>query len=354
MGSDGVGNVTRPIVAETVLHLSDEEIAGFLEGDLTHEEQMRVDRHIAACQACARDVADTAAILAGVGLLAPPKLFHPLEHLLERLNRRVPLSVLGWHILLETLTYLLLTVTLGWAGPPLPWHSTHGKTLWTGLILLVLTTHFLWLQPRLRTLIRDLWRAGASPASLEHLNRRLAWLQGWPLGGLWLFAAMYLPNNALNLLSSRPVTWEYAKETLITLYEGFPFVAMLWGASWGGFFWRAIVVSTHAQPEMRVIAILERARKLALAWVALGSVGATAFLFVNIRTAVPAALLWWWVSALVTILLLLWAGYVHLDYRLSRRGDQAARLTGALALRFLLTLTLALTPFLALVPLHID
>jgi len=46
----------RPTEASELVHLSDAELAGYLDHDLSADERRRVETHIDACQACRREV----------------------------------------------------------------------------------------------------------------------------------------------------------------------------------------------------------------------------------------------------------------------------------------------------------
>jgi hypothetical protein len=327
-------------MTESHIHLSNERVAAYLEGVLADRERAQMERHLAACPDCLRHVAGTAALLAEANLLPPPSLYHPLERVLRWFQRWIPLPILGWHIALESLAYILWAATVGLAGRPIPWHASARLVLMIWPVLLVTTTHMLWLQPQFRSLVRGFWRAGASPYALRLLERRIAWLQGWPLGGLWLFVGLEVINNISNILGSRPVPLEYAKDTVIGLYEGLAWLALLWGTICGGFVWHAVAAMLRDQPALRASPVVEGARAIALGWVALASIGATAYLLIAARIAVSAAFLYAWATIVTGVLLLLWAGYAHLELRLSHRGGRSGwqhvafglRLTGALIL----------------------
>src|SRR5437764_398742 len=64
-GSAGTrwGDVTRATATEERRHLTDDEVAAYLDGELTGRERGRLGRHLATCRLCARQVAATAALL---------------------------------------------------------------------------------------------------------------------------------------------------------------------------------------------------------------------------------------------------------------------------------------------------
>jgi hypothetical protein len=325
-------------------HLSDERVAAYLEGALPERERAQMERHLAACPGCLRHVAGTAVLLSEADLIPPPPLYHPLEHMLRWFQRWIPLPILGWHIALESLAYLLWAATVRLAGRPIPWHASARLVLTIWPVLLITTTHMLWLQQRFRALLRDFWRAGVSPDALQLLERRIAWLQGWPLGGVWLFVGLEVLNNISNILGSRPVPLEYAKETVIGLYEGLAWLALLWGTVCGGFVWHAVAAMLRDQPALRASPAVESARAVALGWVALASVGATAYALIATRIAVSAAFLYAWATIVTGVLLLLWAGYAHLELRLSREGSRSGWQHVAFGLRLAAALILTLIP----------
>lgn len=332
-------------------HLSDERVAAYLEGALSEGERAPVERHLAACPDCLRHVAETAALLAETHLLPPPSLYHPLERVLRWFQKLIPLPILGWHIALESLAYLLWAATVGLAGTPIPWHASARLILTIWPVLLIATTHMLWLQARFRTLVRGFWQANASPASLRLLERRIAWLQGWPLGGLWLFVGLEVMNNVSNILGSRPVPLEYAKESVIGLYEGLAWLALLWGTVCGGFVWHAVAKMLQDQPALRASPVVERARVIALSWVALASSGATAYLLIAMHITVSGAFLHGWAAIVTGVLLLLWAGYAHLELRLSRWGNRDIWQHATFSLRLAVALVLTLVPLAVVVSL---
>jgi len=328
------------------LHLADERVAAYLEGALREGERAQVERHLATCPRCLRHVADTAALLAETNLLPPPSLYHPLEHVLRWFQKLIPLPILGWHIALESLAYILWAATVGLAGMPIPWHASARLVLIIWPVLLITTTHMLWLQQRFRALLRGFWQAGASLDALRLLERRIAWLQGWPLGGMWLFLGLEVANNGSNILGSRPVPLEYAKESVIGLYEGLAWLTLLWGTVCGGFVWHAVAGMLRDQPALRAASVVERARVIALGWVALASSGATAYLLIAMHMTVSGAFLRGWAAIVTGVLLLLWAGYAHLELRLSRWGHRDLWQHVTFSLRLAVALVLTLVPLL--------
>lgn len=195
---------------------------------------------------------------------------------------------------------------------------------------------------RFRVLVRGFWQAGASPDAFSLFERRIAWLQGWPLSGMWLFIGLEVANNISNILASRPASLEYAKESVIGLYEGLAWLALRWGTVCGGFVWHAVATMLRDQPALRASPVVERARGIALGWVALASSGATAYLLIAMHMTVSGAFLHAWATIVTGVLLLLWAGYAHLELRLSRWGDRDVWQQAIFSLR----LAVALVPLL--------
>ena len=300
-------------------HLTDEVLAASVEGNLRPAEQHRVDRHLATCPACLERPAALHALLAEAGLLPPALSHHPLERALARLQRIAPWPVWAWHALLFGVTPLLWLVAVDLTA--IPWRRSVVGALAAWPAALLMTTHFLWLQPRLRTLLHNLWEAGTPEAEVTAFaHRTLAPLQGWGWGGGWLFVLLTVGGSAFNQLSMHAVPWEWLKEALLGFYAGLATAAMYWGWLWGGRLWWALARLEGATP-----ALLNRARRLALGWVVVagGSMGWHLLLAVHILGRSPGLRVW---SVLIGLILLsLWSGYAALELRLVRRRGGSFR-----------------------------
>lgn len=323
--------------------LTEEQIAAFLEGGLPEQERLHVERVLAKNPAERLRVADTAALLARAGLLPPPLSFHPLERLLAPLARRTRMPVLACHAIFLSLVYLLWAVSRGWLGPPLPWHRSLAQILLFWPVVIAATSCLFWLQIRLRQFVRSLWREGIPADALRPFARQVAWLQGWPLGGLWLFLGIAVASGAANAVGIWPLTWEWAKETIVGLYEETAVAATLWGGMMGGFVWHQMAQLLRRYPVLRRGATVARARRFAQGWLLVASVAAAAHVFVQARVSLAAANLW---SGLYLLLLLtIWVGYARFEWAAST--EQRPRGWGVrLALRLATMLAVSLAPVL--------
>lgn len=332
------------MVTEERRHLTDEEVAAYLDGELTGRERERLGRHLATCPACARQVAATAALRAEAHLLPPPRIYHPLERLLMRLQRFVPLPLWALHVLLESLAYLLWAVAVARFGLASSWHGTVGRVLTLWPILLATTTHLILLQPRLRDLVRDLWRAGVDERSLGTVQRRISLLQGWPLGGIWFFVGLDVVNNTLNVIEVGGVSWGYVWETLIGLYEGLAFLSLVWGTLIGGSVLGALATALAGAPDGETLRIAREARLLALSWVVVVSVGVAAYLRVAVTFPVSTTFFRGWIVAITLILFWIWCGYAQIEWQTLRRGFANRRQGVAVSLRLVFGLLLIFIP----------
>ena len=320
-------------------HLSDEMLAAAVEGRLTPWERRRVLRHLAACPRCAAAWAALHGMLQRAGMMPPTLLEHPLEQALGWLRAIAPLPAWAWHLLLFGL------VPLAWLAAvdaeALPRLGVFRYTLRAWPAAWLMTTHFLWLQPRLRELMESLWAAGLPAEQVEAFQRRhLAILQGRGVGGVWLFLGLALAANLGNWWLAPPAqAWEGLKAYIIGLYPSWVTVAMYWGWLWGGWLWWGLGRLAQEAPRLRAHPALARGRRLAVGWVVVASVSMLWHLLLTpaapeIHQAVRA-----WGTLISSVLLALWGGYAALEWRLAPR-PLLQRGNGWLAARLALTLAL--------------
>lgn len=336
--------MNRSEATEEGRHLTDDEVAAYLDGELSGRERARLGRHLATCPACAHQVAATATLLAEAGLLPPPRIYHPLERLLMRLQLLVPLPLWVLHVLLESLTYFLWAVTVARFGPISAWHGTAGRVLTLWPILLATTTHLILLQPRLRDLVRDLWRAGVDERRLRAVRGRIALLQGWPLGGIWFFVFLDIVNNSLNVVEVGGLSGGYIRETVIGLYEGLAFLSLVWGTLIGGSVLGALATALSGASNRETLLIARGARLLGLSWVAVVSVGVAAYLRVAVTFPVSNGFFRGWIVAITLILFWIWYGYARIEWQALRWELATPRQGVAVSLRLVFGLLLIFIP----------
>lgn len=319
-------------------HLSETMIAAAVEGDLAPWERRRVVRHLAACPRCAGEWAALHALLRQTERIAPTPLHHPLEKALGWLGRLAPLPPWAWHAILFALTPLLWLALVEATVPPIWGVLPYTLRAWPAAWLM--TTHFLWLQPQLRGMIKGLWEAGVDVEEVEAFQRRfLAVLQGRGWGSGWLFLGLALGGTAVNWLLVPPDgMWEGGKIAVIGFYALLATAAMYWGWLWGGRLWWGLVQMDRQRVLLKRRSVLARARRLAGGWilVAGGSMLWHLVLSFGAPEIRPAVRVWGILLSLV--LLSLWSGYAALEWRLARR-PMVQRRNGWLVVR--LTTTLA-------------
>jgi len=220
----------------SVNHLSEATLAAAVEGTLTPWERRRVLRHLAACPQCAAEWAALHRLLREANLLPPMPLRHPLEQALDWLGLIAPLPVWVWHALLFALTPLLWIALVDVASVP---YLSVRRTLEVWPAALLMTTHFIWLQSRLRQSMGGLWEAGVPADEVDAFQRRYLWVfQGRRLGGGWFFFGLALVATVINwLLMPAPPFWEGLKVAVIGFYALMVTAAMYWGWLWGGRLW---------------------------------------------------------------------------------------------------------------------
>ncbi|MCS7220080.1 MAG: zf-HC2 domain-containing protein [Anaerolineae bacterium] len=300
-------------------HLSEVMIAAAVEGHLAPWERHRVVRHLAACSRCAAEWAALHTLLQQTRQIAPVPLGHPLEEALGWLSRLAPLPPWAWHAILFALTPLLWLVLVESAMVfhlgILPYTLRAWPAAW------LMTTHFLWLQPRLREMIRELWEAGVSVEEVEAFQRRyLAMLQGQGWGSGWLFLGLALGGTVVNWVLVPPDrVWEGVKTAVIGFYALLATAAMYWGWLWGGRLWWGLAQLAQQHSPLKERSVLARARRLAGGWVVVAGASMLWHLVLSFGAPEirPAVQIWGGLISLV--LLSLWGGYAVLEWRLAQR-----------------------------------
>ena len=159
-------------------HLSEAQIAEYLEGCLTGWDRRAVERHLSSCLVCAEEVGEAFHWLRSQDLLPPRPLYHPIESGLSWLQRLAPLPVWFWHAIVSAL------IPLSWWLLDLPrqlaWMPNFRYQMVAWLATWVLTIHFVYLQSQLRRFHRLLWASSIELGRIETWqDRYLAPLQGW-------------------------------------------------------------------------------------------------------------------------------------------------------------------------------
>lgn len=314
-----------------VVHISAEQMAAYIDGTLSEAEQQAVEQHLGGCPLCDREAGNIIGVLAEVNALSPTTLDHPLESLVRPLQRLELLPAWAWNVLLVLFSYLAWTLAL----------SAMRTQDWLGLLLLpgllLLTGQFIWLQPRLRGVVYGLWQGRAAEKDLARFDRRLKWLQGWSLGGLWFLAGLGLLFHLTFLPELWSAPWEWVKQALTGFYVTVVLGAVYWGWAWGGVLWHTLADMLRVQPDIQNLPVVAHARRLALSWVVVASLS-LAWVFFFQENHQPVVCLWEGLAALA--LLILWTGYIRLELRLSR----LERRSGVRLARVLLALALLLVP----------
>ena len=319
-------------------HVSGAVLAAAVEGALTPWERRRVLRHLAVCPQCTGEWATLHTLLREAGLLPPTPLRHPLEQALDWLGLIAPLPAWAWHALWFALVPLAWIALVDVASVPyLSVQRT--REVWPAALLM--TTHFIWLQSRLRQLMVGLWEAGVPIEEIGAFQRRyLLVFQGRRLGGGWFFLGLALAATVINwLLMPAPPFWEGLKVAVIGFYALMVTAAMYWGWLWGGRLWWGLAQLCGRYPRLVEQPLAAWVRRLAAGWVAVAA-GSMAWHFAvevgvpETQTAIRA-----WGAVIFLVLLALWGGYAALEWQLARRPIRqrrnwrlALRLTGTLAL----------------------
>ncbi|MGQ9490635.1 MAG: zf-HC2 domain-containing protein [Anaerolineae bacterium] len=320
-------------------HLSDETLAAAVEGRLTPKERRRVLRHLAACPRCAEAWAALHALAQHAGTLPPAPLEHPLEQALGWLRAIAPFPAWAWHLLLFGL------VPLAWLAAvdaeALPKLGVFRYTLQAWPAAWLMTTHFLWLQSRLRELMEGLWAAGLPAEQVEAFQRRyLAILQGQGVGGIWLFLGLALVASLGNWWLAPPAqVGEGLKAYGIGFYALWATAAMYWGWVWGGRLWWGLGRLVQAHPRLRDHPVLARGRRLAAGWVVVAGVSMLWHLLLSMAAPEIHGAARAWGALISLVLLSLWGGYAALEWQLAPR-PLLQRGNGWLVARLALTLAL--------------
>lgn len=312
-------------------HIPDEVVASYLEARIHGEERTHIQQHLASCDYCRKQMVDTGNSLSHAGLLPPLPAGHPLEHFLLHLRLVVPiqLPILAWHSLLLALTMLVWILALRLEAVP-------GRySLWHAVVQLPLslamTLHLLWLQPRLRGLVTGFWHAGAPRHVVRQLNAQLSWLQGWPLGGLWLYFGLTVSISLLNTPAVGAASWDWLLETAAGLYSGMAFSALYWAWLWGGIFYSYLAlratapsanvalleVGEHQRPLGKYyLRLVQEARQLAFGWLFVSSICITSELVLLGSIPAMRGTVQIGVPVVVLLLVVLWFGHTQLEVRL--------------------------------------
>lgn len=319
--------------------LPDEMIAAAVEGRLSPWERRQVLRRLAKSPGAIEAYAALHSMLRQAGMLPPAPLIHPLEQALGWLRVIAPLPVWAWHLLLFGL------VPLAWLAAVdaevLPELGVFRYTLQAWPAAWLMTTHFLWLQPRLRELMEGLWAAGLPAEQVEAFQRRyLAILQGQGVGGIWLFLGLALAMNLGNWWLAPPAqVGEGLKAYGIGLYALWVTAAMYWGWLWGGRLWWGMGRLVQEAPWLKAHPVLARSRRLAAGWVVIASVSMLWHLLMTPGAPEVHRALQAWGSLVSLVLLMLWGGYAALEWQVAPRPLRQ-RGNGWLVARLALTLAL--------------
>ncbi|MBN1139864.1 MAG: zf-HC2 domain-containing protein [Anaerolineae bacterium] len=331
-------------------HMTELEIATYLEGRLSPWQRRQVERHLAHCSACGREIGEISRWLREADLLPPRALFHPLELWL--------LSLVSWrrglglskpqvllHVLFFALTPLLWLALVDVAA--IPHLQSPILTLAPWPAALLMTGHFVWLQPKLRQLIAELWQAGAPYQDVEAFQERfLVPLYGWRWGGMWLFLGLGLATTLANWVIIPPdSTWEGIKRDVLGLYAVVATMAMYWGWLWGGRLWCGLARLWQHEPALVNHPVSAHARRLASAWVGVagGSMAWHLAITTQMTSVRPAHQVW---GALISLALLsLWSGYAALEWRVGQGRPSSLSWGWLPASRLLVTAILAVLPF---------
>ncbi|MBM4430454.1 MAG: hypothetical protein FJ026_08940 [Chloroflexi bacterium] len=322
----------------SVNHLSEATLAAAVEGNLAPGERRRMLRHLAACLQCTKEWAALHTLLREANLLPPMPLQHPLEQALDWLGLIAPLPAWVWHALLFALTPLAWIALVDVASVP---YLSVRRTLEVWPAALLMTTHFIWLQSRLRQLMVGLWEAGVPADEVDAFQRRYLFVfQGRRLGGGWFFLGLALVATVINwLLMPAPPPWEGLKVAVIGFYALVVTVAMYWGWLWGGRLWCGLAQLWQRHPILVEQPITAWVRRLAGGWMAVAA-GSMAWHFaVEVGVPETQTAIQVWAAVIFLVLLALWGGYAVLELRLARRPGElswvwqpAVRLTITLVL----------------------
>ncbi len=325
----------------SVKHLSEATLAAAVEGNLAPWERRRVLRHLAACPQCTEEWAALHAMLQEANLLPPMPLRHPLEQVLEWLDRIASLPAWAWHLILFTLTPLAWIATADVSS--IPYLQTVRHTLEPWPAALLMTTHFIWLQSRLRELMVSLWQAGVPADEVDAFQcRYLAVLQGRRLGGGWFLFGLALLGSLGNwLLFPTQLSWDRLKVELIGFYALVVTAATYWGWLWGGRMLWGLAGLWQRYPMLVEQPIARELRRLAVGWVAVaaGSMAWHLAVEAGVREAQMAIQVWG--AVIFLVLLALWIGYAVLEWRLARRPVELSWAWQP-AVRLIITLTLVI------------
>lgn len=300
-------------------------------------ERRGVLQHLAVCPQCTRELTELHALLQGQDLLPPAPLLHPLEQALGWLRRLLPLPPWAWHLILFGITPLLWIALVDVSSVSFLQTVRHTLEPWPAALLM--TTHFVWLQARLRQLMVRLWQAGVPPDDVDAFQRRyLSSFQGTSLGGGWLFFGLAILAIIVNWLIFPPeIPWERVKLEVIGFYALGATIAMYWSWLQGGHLLRGLADLWRRHPALLAQPETKRVRHLAAGWVAVaGGSMAWHFAFSVGVPEVGLAMRVWGVAVFL-ILLALWSGYAVLEWCMAQRPTQL-RWAWQPALRLLFTL----------------
>jgi hypothetical protein len=318
-------NYMRTISGEKTLrsvnHLSEATLSAAVEGNLAPWERRRVLRHLAACPQCTEEWATLHAILREENLLPPTPLRHPLEQALGWPSLIAPLPAWAWHLILFALTPLAWIALVDVATVP---YLSVRRTLEVWPAALLMTTHFIWLQSRLRELMVNLWQAGVPADEVDAFQRRYsAVFQGRRLGGGWFFVGLALLGTLINwLLFPAQVPWEEAKAELIGFYALVVTAAMYWGWLWGGRLLWGLAGLWRRYPALTEQPIARWSRHLGMGWVAVAAGSMAWHLAFAVGVPEIESAMRVWGTIIFLVLLSLWSGYAVLEWRLARRPGQ--------------------------------
>jgi len=317
-------NTSHSLDSDSESHPNDLQLAGFLEGRLEPWEQASVTRHLQSCPDCTRTVTEMHRLLALADALPPVRLQAPLERFLAPLRRLIPLPTWAWHVILMVLIFV------GWFTVIDPtrviWLQNPVYEGLSFISVIVVTTHFLMLQEKFRSIHESMWEEGVPVEEVDAFQirymapllgyfpnkTRLFFLQGgWIF--IWISLAMVLWNH-VRFAHAQPGMGDSWGGVVIGFYNLVAITSVEWAWLWGGRYFAGLAHLLHDHRSQLSPELLARARMLGFGWTVVSSVSMAWYLLAAIITGQarePGVPL---LALIVTALLLsLWIGYLTLE-----------------------------------------